>query len=49
MCVCAQLLSHDQLFVAHGLQPARLLCRWDFPGKNTGVGCNFFLQVIFLT
>ena len=23
----------------HGLQPARLLCPWDFPGKNTEVGC----------
>ena len=23
------------------LQPTRLLCPWDFPGKNTGVGCNF--------
>ena len=22
------------------LQPARLLCPWDFPGKNTGVGCH---------
>ena len=20
----------------HGLQPARLLCPWDFPGKSTG-------------
>ena len=28
----------------HGLQPTRLLCPWDFPGKNTGVGCNFLLQ-----
>ena len=28
--------------------PARLLCPWDFPGKNTGVGCNFLLQGIFL-
>ena len=27
---------------------ARLLCPWDFPGKNTGVGCHFFLQKIFL-
>ena len=27
----------------HGLQPARLLCPWDFPGKNTGVGCHFLL------
>ena len=22
---------------------------WDFPGKNTGVGCPFLLQGIFLT
>ena len=28
----------------HGLQPTRLLCPWDFPGKNTGVGCHFLLQ-----
>ena len=31
-----------------GLQPARLLCLWDFPGKNTGVGCHFLFQGIFL-
>ena len=29
----------------HGLQPTRLLCPWDFPGKDTGVGSHFFLQV----
>ena len=28
----------------HGLQPNRLLCPWDSPGKNTGVGCHFPLQ-----
>ena len=22
---------------------------WNFPGKNTGVGCHFLLQKIFLT
>ena len=22
--------------------PARLLCPWDSPGKNTGEGCHFF-------
>ena len=27
----------------YGLKPARLLCPWDFPGKKTGVGCDFFL------
>ena len=26
------------------LQPTRLLCPWDFPGKDTGVGCHFLLQ-----
>ena len=25
-------------------QPTRLLCPWDSPGKNTGVGCRFLLQ-----
>ena len=33
----------------HGVEPARLLCPWDFPGKNTGVGYCFLLQGIFLT
>ena len=28
----------------HGLQPTRLFCPWDFPGKNTGVGCQCLLQ-----
>ena len=28
----------------YGLQPTRLLCPWDFPGKNTGVGGHFLLQ-----
>ena len=35
------------------LQPwtlaCRLLCPWDFPGKNTGVGCCALLQGIFPT
>ena len=26
-----------------------LLCPWDFAGKNSGVGCCFLLQGIFLT
>ena len=25
-------------------QPTRLPCPWDYPGKNTGVGCHFLLQ-----
>ena len=28
----------------HRQQPTRLPCPWDSPGKNTAVGCHFFLQ-----
>ena len=31
------------------LQPARLFCQWDSPGKNTGVSCHFLPRGIFLT
>ena len=31
------------------LQPARLLCSWASPGKNTRVDCPVLLQRIFLT
>ena len=34
---------------SHGLYPIRLLCPWNSPGKNTGVGCHFLLQGIFLS
>ena len=33
----------------HALQPSRLLCPWNSPGKNTGVSCPSLLQGIFLT
>ena len=33
----------------HGLQPTRFLSPQDSAGKNTGVGCYFFLQGIFPT
>ena len=31
------------------MKPARLLCPWDAPSKNTGVGFHFVLQGIFPT
>ena len=37
-------LSCVGLLGSNGLQPPRLLCPWDFPGKSTGVGCHFLLQ-----
>ena len=27
----------------HGLYATKLLCPWDFPGKNTAVGCRLLL------
>ena len=33
----------------HGQLPARLLCPWDSPGKNSGMGCHALLQGIFPT
>ena len=38
-----------QLFATLWLQPARLLCLWDSPGKNAGVACHALLQGIFPT
>ena len=49
VCVCvSRSLVSDSLW-PHGLYFTRLLCPWNCPGKNTGAGCNSFLQGIFLT
>ena len=43
-------LSHVRLFATPWtVACTRLLCPWDFPGKNTGVDCHFLLHRIFLT
>ena len=47
ICVSCSVM-HNSLW-PHGLQFARLLCPWNSPGKNTGMGCHFLLQGIFLT
>ena len=41
---CRQVTSNSAT-----LWTARLLCPWDFPGKNTGVGCYFLFQGFFPT
>ena len=33
----------------HRRQPTRLLCPWDSPGKNTGVGCHCLLWYVAIT
>ena len=41
--------SCSTLLRPHGLQPIRLLCPWDSPGKNAGVSCRCLVQGIFPT
>ena len=55
VCVCACANARVQVHSVvsnslwpHGLWPIRLLCPWNFPGKNTGVDCHFLLQRVFL-
>ena len=42
-------LSRVRLFVTPWTVAYQLLHPWNFPGKNTGVGCHFLLQGIFPT
>ena len=47
MCTCVCSVTSVVLTLRpHGLQSAKLLCPWDFPGKNTGVGCHALFQGI---
>ena len=51
VCVCARVKCWvvSRSFQPSELKPTRLLCSWDFSGKNAGVGCHFLLQRIFPT
>ena len=49
MHACSVPQSCLTLLLPYGLQPARLLCPWDFSGKNIGAGCRFLFQGIFPT
>ena len=46
-CCCCKVTSvvSDSVW-SHRRQPTRLLCPWDSPGKNTGVGCHFLLPCV---
>ena len=48
MYVNAQLLSPVRLAATSWTIATRLLCPWNFPGKNNGVGCHFLLHHICL-
>ena len=45
-CCCCCCSVVQSCFQPHWLYPAWILSSWDFPGKNTGVGCSFLLQEI---
>ena len=45
----ACMLSHVCLILTPWTVATRFLCPWNFPGKNTGMGCHLLLQNIFLT
>ena len=52
ICKETQVLSHPVVpdsLRPQWLQPTRLLCPWDSPGKSTGVGSHSLLQGIFPT
>ena len=46
---CLVTMSCPTLLQPHNLQPIRFFCPWNFAGKNTGMGCQFLLQGVFLT
>ena len=47
MCACWFSLVVSDSVQPYGLWPTRLLCPWDSPGKNNGVGCHALLRGIF--
>ena len=47
LCVCMLIQLCLTLCDPKDCSPDRLLCPWNSPGKNTGVGCHFLLQGIF--
>ena len=49
VCVCAQLPSCIWLFVTPCAEVRQVLCPWNFPAKDTRVGCHFLLQGIVPT
>ena len=43
VCVCV-LVTQLRLTLCHPMDSPKLLCPWNSPGKNTGVGCQSLLQ-----
>ena len=48
-CVCSVAQSCPTLCDPVDCSLPGILCPWEYPGKNTRVGCHYLLQGIFLT
>ena len=48
-CVCSQSLSHVQLFMTLWAVSCQDSPSMHFLGRNTGAGCHFLLEGVFLT
>ena len=46
--MCVRCLVMSDSLLPHRLYPSGLLCPWNSLGENTGVGCHFLHQGIFL-
>ena len=44
VCVCVSRSVMSDCLLPPGLQPTRLFCPWNSPGKSPGLGCHFLLQ-----
>ena len=45
MCVCLVTSVVSNTLQPYEPWPAGILCPWDSPGKNSGEGCHFLLQI----
>ena len=46
-CMLSHSVISDPFVTPWNVAHARVLCPWNFSGKNTKVGCHFLLQGIF--
>ena len=46
-CLPAKSLQSCPTLWPHRRQPTRLLCPWDSPDRNTGVGCHSWLSAMY--
>ena len=48
-CCCCRFITKSCLTCCDPMEPNKLLCPWDFPGRDIGVGCHALFQGIVPT